>query len=321
MNTQRRAGFTLIELIVVTVLGSLVVASALQILIINQRTYTAQSARIQGQQANRAALDILTNELREISGAGGDIVTMTSDSVGIRSMRKFGLTCSVQESVDQAKDLELDQAKDLELDQAKDRELDQAKDRELDQAKDRELDQAKDRELDVTSPPLLTVIKVGDWYEVGDSVLIFADNVTDIASDDVWISGRVTAVDTTKTCASADAQELTFGSQSSVFAADSVRNGAPVRGYTYYTYGTFTFMGETYLGRADTTGTMVPVVGPLKASNGLQFVYLDSLAAVTNKAANVRLIQVTLRSGGSGVLNSVGNEVSDSVTSTIYMRN
>jgi prepilin-type N-terminal cleavage/methylation domain-containing protein len=313
LNTQRRAGFTLIELIVVTVLGSLVVASALQILIINQRTYTAQSARIQGQQANRAALDILTNELREISGAGGDIVTMTSDSVGIRSMRKFGLTCSVKESVDQAKDLELDQAKD--------RELDQAKDRELDQAKDRELDQAKDRELDVTSPPLLTVIKVGDWYEVGDSVLIFADNVTDIASDDVWISGRVTAVDTTKTCASADAQELTFGSQSSVFAADAVRNGAPVRGYTYYTYGTFTFMGETYLGRADTTGTMVPVVGPLKAINGLQFAYLDSLAAVTNTAANVRLIQVTLRSGGSGVLNSVGNEVSDSVTATIYMRN
>ena len=289
MNTQRRAGFTLIELIVVTVLGSLVVASALQILIINQRTYTAQSARIQGQQANRAALDILTNELREISGAGGDIVTMTSDSVGIRSMRKFGLTCSVKESVDQAKD--------------------------------RELDQAKDRELDVTSPPLLTVIKVGDWYEVGDSVLIFADNVTDIASDDAWISGRVTAVDTTKTCASVDAQELTFGSQSSVFAADSVRNGASVRGYTYYTYGTFTFMGETYLGRADTAGTMVPVVGPLKAINGLQFAYLDSLAAVTNTAANVRLIQVTLRSGGSGVLNSVGNEVSDSVTATIYMRN
>ena len=269
MNTQRRAGFTLIELIVVTVLGSLVVASALQILIINQRTYTAQSARIQGQQANRAALDILTNELREISGAGGDIVTMTSDSVGIRSMRKFGVTCSV----------------------------------------------------DVTSTPLLTVIKVGDWYEVGDSVLIFADNVTDIASDDAWISGRVTAVDTTKTCASADAQELTFGSQSSVFAADSVRNGASVRGYTYYTYGTFTFMGETYLGRADTAGTMVPVVGPLKAINGLQFAYLDSLAAVTNTAANVRLIQVTLRSGGSGVLNSVGNEVSDSVTATIYMRN
>ena len=173
----------------------------------------------------------------------------------------------------------------------------------------------------MTSPPLLTVIKVGDWYEVGDSVLIFADNVTDIASDDVWISGRVTAVDTTKTCASADAQELTFGSQSSVFAADAVRNGAPVRGYTYYTYGTFTFMGETYLGRADTTGTMVPVVGPLKAINGLQFAYLDSLAAVTNTAANVRLIQVTLRSGGSGVLNSVGNEVSDSVTATIYMRN
>ena len=54
--TRDRTGFTLIELIVVTVLGSLVVMSALTVLITNQRTYTAQSATISGQQSTRTAL-------------------------------------------------------------------------------------------------------------------------------------------------------------------------------------------------------------------------------------------------------------------------
>ena len=46
MNRDRR-GFTLTELIVVTVLGALLIMAALQVLITNQRTYTAQSAQIQ----------------------------------------------------------------------------------------------------------------------------------------------------------------------------------------------------------------------------------------------------------------------------------
>ncbi|MFQ5536175.1 MAG: PilW family protein [Gemmatimonadota bacterium] len=94
MNTDRR-GFTLVELIVVAVLGTLVVAAALQVLITNQRTYTAGNAKIQGQQTTRAAMDILTNELREISAQGGDILAMGGDSLTIRAMRKFAIVCEV----------------------------------------------------------------------------------------------------------------------------------------------------------------------------------------------------------------------------------
>ena len=46
--TRNRKGFTLIELIVGTVLGSLVVGTVLQVLIVNQRAYTARSASSAG---------------------------------------------------------------------------------------------------------------------------------------------------------------------------------------------------------------------------------------------------------------------------------
>ena len=57
--TRNRKGFTLVEMLVVTVLGALVLAAALQVLITNQRTYSAQSATIAGQQSTRIALELL----------------------------------------------------------------------------------------------------------------------------------------------------------------------------------------------------------------------------------------------------------------------
>jgi prepilin-type N-terminal cleavage/methylation domain-containing protein len=94
MKRDRR-GFTLVELLVVAVLGSLVVLAALQVLITNQRTYTAQNAVISGQQSTRMALEVLFQELRLVSPAGGDILMMSQDSLRVRIMRKFSRTCVV----------------------------------------------------------------------------------------------------------------------------------------------------------------------------------------------------------------------------------
>lgn len=269
MTNVRRAGFTLIEMLVVTVLGAIVVGSALQILITNQRTYTAQAAKIESQRSSRAALDVLTNELREVSSRDGDILDMDTDSIQIRSMRAFGVTCSVSSA----------------------------------------------------SPPVLTVIKVGNWFSAGDSVTVFADNQTETAADDNWFKARITSVDTTATCNGFQSQRLSFSGQAALFTADSVRQGASVRGFATYTYGSFLFRSEVYLGRGDSSGVMVPIIGPLRDSGGLEFAYLDSLGAATTTATNVRLIQVTLRTGGDGIANTVGQEVADSVTATIYTRN
>lgn len=270
MNRDRR-GFTLTELIVVTVLGALLVMAALQVLITNQRTYTAQNAQIQGQQSTRAAVDVLYGELREISAQGGDIVSMSSSSLTVRSMRKFGVVCS----------------------------------------------------LTTANPPVLRVLQVGDWFAVNDSVFIFADNQTNISGDDDWIAARVSAVDTTVMCGSSKAQNLSFSGQSSKFTVptgDSVRTGAPVRSYERYRYSLYTYNGESYLGRTDQGGTTVPLVGPLKPSNGLTFAYLDSVGNTTATTTRVRQIRVTIRTD-SGVTNSLGEAVSDSITARIYTRN
>jgi prepilin-type N-terminal cleavage/methylation domain-containing protein len=280
MSAERK-GFTLVELIIVVVLGTLVLAAAMQVMVTNQRTYTAQTAQIQAQQSTRATMDVLFAELREISARGGDLVSMSSHSLKVRTMRKFGVACGVSSS----------------------------------------------------SPPVLTVTKVGDWFAAQDSVFIFADNQTNISSDDDWVDAYVTAVDTSAvTCGSTTAQRLSFGGQSGKFTApggDSVRTGAPMRSFVYYTYGLGTWEGKTYLGRLGRTGggllgassdKWVPLVGPLKATDGVEFVYLDSIGNVTATATEVRQIQVTVRTW-SGAVDAVGHVVADSLTGTIYTRN
>jgi prepilin-type N-terminal cleavage/methylation domain-containing protein len=96
--TRDRRGFTLVELLVVAVLGSLVVMAALQVLITNQRTYTAQNAVVSNQQSTRMALEVLFSELREVSPSGGDILMMHQDSLRVRLMRKFSIVCATDYS-------------------------------------------------------------------------------------------------------------------------------------------------------------------------------------------------------------------------------
>jgi Tfp pilus assembly protein PilW len=76
------------------VLGSLVVMAVYQVLLTNQRTYTAQNAQITAQQTVRAATDVLSGELRELSLKGTDILAIGSDSLKVRAVRKFGLVCA-----------------------------------------------------------------------------------------------------------------------------------------------------------------------------------------------------------------------------------
>ena len=282
MKTNRR-GFTLVELLIVSVLGSLVLLASLQVLMVNSRTYRAQAATIAGQQTTRMAVEVLFAELREVSPPGGDIMAMSADSITVRLMRKFALVC----------------------------------------------------ETDFTGQPSLTVIKDfvlnnGDTlyimggtnrFGVDDSVYVFADNDEARTSDDVWIPARVSAVDSSAVCPqdSTDALELTLQGQGSLFSADSVGIGAPLRSYEEFTFGTTTMIGDIYLARRD-TGDYVPIAGPLAPTNGLEFVYRDSLGAVTAVDTLVAQIQVVVRTG-SEVQNSIGQMVQDSVLVWIHTRN
>lgn len=99
MRSPSGRGFTLVELLVVVVLGGFLVLSIYQVLLTHSRTYSVNTARILGQQSLRAGLDVLFGELREVSTRGRDLVAMGRDSLTIRTQRAFGLVCSVDYSV------------------------------------------------------------------------------------------------------------------------------------------------------------------------------------------------------------------------------
>ncbi|MDH3271406.1 MAG: prepilin-type N-terminal cleavage/methylation domain-containing protein [Gemmatimonadota bacterium] len=280
--TRDRRGFTLIELLVVTVLGALVVGAALQVLITNRRAYTAQTATISGQQSTRMAVEVLFAELREVSPSGGDILAMSGDSIRVRLMRKFSIICATDFTV-------ADPTVTI---------------------------------IDTLRTASSMVLQAGaNRFEAGDSVFIWADNDPDLDSDDVWISAEVDATDTTVTCPQdgAGATELEFTGLLAVFLADSVGIGAPVRSFQEFTFGTSTMNGDVYLSRRRGGGDMIPITGPLQPSNGLEFVYRDSLGAVTATPADVSQIEIVIRTG-SQVLGPLGQMVQDSVEVLIHTR-
>ena len=265
MTRRDRSGFTLVELLIVAVLGVIVVGATYQMILTSQKAYTVQIAQMQGQQTVRAGIDILSVELRELSAVEGDVLTMGSDQIKVRAMRAFGLVCNTN----------------------------------------------------ATGSPIL-VKKIGRYFTSGDSIVVFADNDPDISSDDTILSGAVSSMTTGQTCTGTDtAQSLLVPALVTALANDTVRLGAPVRGFTIYTYGLYLRDGEYYLAR-EFGGTTEPLVGPL-SPNGVSFTYMDSNGVVTTDPTAVSQIQVTLRSR-SKVTNERG-PVTDSLTTTIYLRN
>jgi len=91
MNDRR--GFTLVELIVVALVGSLLVMAAYQVLITNQRTFAVQNSKVQAQQTTRAAMEVLFSEFRELSSVGGDLLDFDAQTLSVRAMRTVGVVC------------------------------------------------------------------------------------------------------------------------------------------------------------------------------------------------------------------------------------
>jgi prepilin-type N-terminal cleavage/methylation domain-containing protein len=94
MNT-RNPGFTLVEMLVVTVLAAVALGAVYQTLAVQERNSRQQTAIIQSHQTNRAVLHLLAAELREISSRGDDILEATADEITIRASRKLGFVCEV----------------------------------------------------------------------------------------------------------------------------------------------------------------------------------------------------------------------------------
>src|SRR5256884_3370837 len=86
----RRAGFTLVELIITMVLVSFVAGAIVKLLLRQQRFYNSTTDLIQTRQQIRQAAAMLPSDLRGISSVGNDIYAMSDSSLDFRGV--FGTT-------------------------------------------------------------------------------------------------------------------------------------------------------------------------------------------------------------------------------------
>lgn len=103
MNT-RQSGFTLVELLVVSVLTGIALVGIYQTLLSQEKTYEVASLKISGQESLRTSLGVLETELREVGSIGGsaiggsDIAIASPDSVVFRAQRKTAFICKLSRS-------------------------------------------------------------------------------------------------------------------------------------------------------------------------------------------------------------------------------
>jgi len=90
----RRQGFTLVELLIVMVLGSLVLGAVYQAVITQQRATRQTYAIIETQQNTRIGLELLASDLREISATDSDLLFADARAIRYRAMRKGGIVCA-----------------------------------------------------------------------------------------------------------------------------------------------------------------------------------------------------------------------------------
>src|SRR5881392_2269324 len=90
---DRRAGFTLVELVITLVLVSFVAGAIVKLLLRQQRFYNSTTELIQTRQQIRQAAAMLPSDLRGISSAGGDISVMSDSALEFRSAFGGSVVC------------------------------------------------------------------------------------------------------------------------------------------------------------------------------------------------------------------------------------
>lgn len=99
MPVSRRAGFTLVELMIALVIFVLVAASLYRVLNVSQRAAQTQTQKAAMQGSLRSGLQLAMAEIQELWSdddavtPGSAITAMTSTSLSYNAMRGIGLTC------------------------------------------------------------------------------------------------------------------------------------------------------------------------------------------------------------------------------------
>lgn len=95
MNPRAR-GFSLIELLIVSVMLVVIMGAVYKTLISQQQSTRHLSAIISTQQTNRTTAQFLAGEMRELGTTlAKDVVAATADSIRFRALRKVAFVCNV----------------------------------------------------------------------------------------------------------------------------------------------------------------------------------------------------------------------------------
>jgi prepilin-type N-terminal cleavage/methylation domain-containing protein len=258
-----RRGFTLVELVVGVVLLGIVSAGIYKVLITNQRTYTAQTQRIDLQQNIRAGATILPGEFREMNAVAGDIQVFTPTEIKIRAMRQLGFICVAPVLGGGLGQISMTvRAQPI----------------------------FGNRQTLAVNDSVLVFFD-GNPLTRNDDGWLRAEikSVADQACPDPGGArpGFVVAMD----------PNWLGGTQQNV--AGGITNGSPVRVFQMITYKVYQGSdGEWYLGqRIDWPpgGSIQPLIGPLIGSNGVQFRYLNAAGTPVADSSQIALIEIRLR--------------------------
>ena len=95
LSARRRAGFTLVELLIVMVILAVVLTCVMTIFVQQQRFYSDSSAIIETRSSTRDAAYVLQGDLRSLSPKSGDIYKMGSNFVEFRSQLGSSVVCTI----------------------------------------------------------------------------------------------------------------------------------------------------------------------------------------------------------------------------------
>lgn len=240
MMRTRRSGFTLVELLVVAVLGAVIIGAAYQSLVTQERASRTTNEMIRSHDALRAAIGILGSELREIATQGGDtigaadILLATADSIRFRAQRTLAFVCEVLPS---------------------------------------------DRRVAIWSPSASAAVADNDpvlIFQQRDQTAGTPDRWLIAKASSVAASTVACPSSPTGTAEQRVNLLALDGTTLGSNFLGLVQPGAPVRALEEVTYGLYSFDGHWGLGRRDGDGLDEMIVGLAEPGEGLTFTYLDS---------------------------------------------
>jgi prepilin-type N-terminal cleavage/methylation domain-containing protein len=287
MSLLKRRGFTLVELLIAIVLLGIFSTALYQVLVNNQRAFTAQTQRIDLQQNIRAAAAILPGEFRELDAADSDITQMSATSVTIRAMRQLAFLCTAPGLPANPLAFTVRQTPFF-----------------------------GDRQTFSNGDSVLLyyegnpTLRSDDRWVRGKITAVPTNlNCPDVPPKPGYLLA------------------MTVQWPAGLNVANTVTNGSPLRGFTPVQYSLWQQPSDNQYYLAQTAnGSTQPMVGPLTGASGLTFLYYDSTGTTqTASLYLVRMIEIRLRARTAQVIRQANDPAlaydMDSIVVRVALRN